>query len=238
MLSIIIPILNEEKNIEKLNILIYRSLKNLKFEIVFVDDNSTDNSRDILKKVCQKFKLTSFIIRKDKKRDLSQSCFEGIIKSKYENILIMDGDLQHNPKYIKKMLKIFYKEKLDIIIGARDFNTKNKEISFIRNAASIILKKLISIFLGSKTLDPMSGFFIFKKEIYYQNKNKLFGKGYKILCDLLYSSNNNLVTRDYFIHLNARKEGYSKMSFSILRNIIFFIFLYFMKKSFRMINRK
>jgi hypothetical protein len=84
----------------------------------------------------------------------------------------------------------------------------------------------------------MSGFFIFKKEIYYQNKNKLFGKGYKILCDLLYSSNNNLVTRDYFIHLNARKEGYSKMSFSILRNIIFFIFLYFIKKTFRMINRK
>ena len=238
MLSIIIPILNEEKNIEKLNILIYQSLKNIKFEIIFVDDNSTDNSRTILKKICQKYKQTDYMIRIERERDLSQSCFEGIIKSKYKNILIMDGDLQHNPKYIKKMLKIFYKEKLDIIIGARNFSKKNKKISFIRNTASIILKKMISIFLGSKTLDPMSGFFIFKKEIFYKNKKKLFGKGYKILCDLLYSSDNNLVTKDYFIDLNSRKKGYSKMRFIILQNIIFFIFLYFMKKIFRMINRK
>jgi dolichol-phosphate mannosyltransferase len=238
MLSIIIPILNEEKNIKKLNLLIYQNLKNIKFEIIFVDDNSKDNSKTTLNKICKDFKYTNYIIRNNKKRDLTQSCFNGIEKSKYKNILIMDGDLQHNPKYIKKMLEIFSREKLDIIIGARNFKKKNKEISFIRNTASIIIQKLISIFLGSKSLDPMSGFFIFKKEIYYKNKNRLFGKGYKILCDLLYSSRYNLFIKDYFIHLNSRNKGYSKMSFFILWNIIFFIYLYFIKKIFRMIYRK
>jgi dolichol-phosphate mannosyltransferase len=230
MLSIIIPILNEEKNIKKLNALIYLNLKNIKFEIIFVDDNSSDNSKNILKKICKQFKYTNYIIRKNKIKDLSQSCFAGIIKSKYKNILIMDGDLQHHPKYIIKMLKIFNKKKLDIIIGARNFNKKNNEISIIRNTASIILKKVISIFLGSKTLDPMSGFFIFKKEIYYKNKIRLFGKGYKILCDFLYSSKKNLIIEDYFIHLNSRKEGYSKMNFNVLWNIILFTLFKFYKK--------
>jgi dolichol-phosphate mannosyltransferase len=230
MLSIIIPILNEEKNIKKLNALIYLNLKSIKFEIIFVDDNSSDNSKNILKKICKQFKYTSYIIRKNKIKDLSQSCFAGIIKSKYKNILIMDGDLQHHPKYIIKMLKIFYKKKLDIIIGARNFNKKNNEISIIRNTASIILKKVISIFLGSKTSDPMSGFFIFKKEIYYKNKIRLFGKGYKILCDFLYSSKKNLILEDYFIHLNSRKEGYSKMNFNVLWNIILFTIFKFYKK--------
>jgi dolichol-phosphate mannosyltransferase len=231
MLSIIIPILNEEKNIEKLNALIYLNLKNIKYEIIFVDDNSKDNSKNILKKISKRFIHTNYIIRKNKK-DLTQSCFAGILKSKYESILIMDGDLQHHPKYIKRMLKIFTKKKLDVIVGARNFNKINNEISLIRNIASIILIKIISIFLGAKTSDPMSGFFIFKKEIYYKNKNRLFGKGYKILCDLLYTSKKNLVIEDYFIHLNSRKEGYSKMSFNILRNIILFILSKFYNKFF------
>ena len=230
MLSIIIPILNEEKNIEKLNALIYLNLKNIKFEIIFIDDNSKDNSKNILQKISKQFIHTNYIIRKNK-RDLTQSCFVGILKSKYESILIMDGDLQHHPKYIKRMLKIFNKKKLDVIVGARNFNKINNEISLIRQMASIILIKMISIFLGAKTSDPMSGFFIFKKEIYYKNKNRLFGKGYKILCDLLYSSK-NLVIEDYFIQLNSRKEGYSKMSLNILCNILIFILLKFCNKFF------
>ena len=67
MLSIIIPILNEEKNIEKLNALIYLNLKNIKFEIIFVDDNSEDNSKNILKKISKQFKHSNYIIRKKKK---------------------------------------------------------------------------------------------------------------------------------------------------------------------------
>jgi dolichol-phosphate mannosyltransferase len=236
MLSIIIPILNEENNIEKLNALIYLSLKNIKFEIIFVDDNSEDNSKNILKKISKQFKNSNYIIRKNIKKDLTQSCFAGILKSKYESILIMDGDLQHHPKYIKRMLKIFYEKKLDVVVGARNFNKKNNKISLIRNTASIILVKIISIFLGVKTLDPMSGFFIFKKEIYYKNKNRLFGKGFKILCDLLYNSKKNLAIEDCFINLISRKEGHSKMNFNILCNIVFFVIFQFYKRFFRMIH--
>src|SRR5210317_2583820 len=102
-LSIIIPVLNESNNIEKLTNRIIKYLKNYKYEIIFVDDNSADNSRAILEKLKNKYNFFNPIFRK-KKRDLTQFCFDGIKISKFEFILIMDGDLKHDPKYIPKII--------------------------------------------------------------------------------------------------------------------------------------
>ena len=58
------------------------------------------------------------------KKDLSRSCVLGFDKSKYKNILVMDGDLQHQPKDIKKLLKIFQLKKAHIVIGSRELFTR------------------------------------------------------------------------------------------------------------------
>ena len=89
-LSLVIPILNEEKNILPLTNKIIKNLKNINFEIIFVDDGSFDNSKQELKLLKKKFRFFRPIFR-NKKRDLTQSCFDGIRKAKYRNILIMDG---------------------------------------------------------------------------------------------------------------------------------------------------
>ena len=102
----------------------------------------------------------------------------------------MDGDLQHNPSYIPTMFKTIIDTSSDIVIGARNFNQKNINLSLgkIRVFFSKFLILIINFFLEKKTSDPMSGFFVFKKNLYTNNKKKLFLKGYKILADLLYSS--------------------------------------------------
>jgi len=86
--------------------------------------------------------------------------------------------------------------------------------------------------LDFKTSDPMSGFFIFKKEIFYVNKNRLFGKGYKILADLIYNSKYDLKICDIYIDFHKRLFNSSKMSFKILILIsFFFVRNFFYKRS-------
>ena len=223
-LSLVIPILNEEKNILPLTNKIIQNLTKIKYEIIFIDDSSIDNSKQKLKKLEKKYKFLKPIYR-NKKRDLSQSCFDGIRKSIYKNILIMDGDLQHDPKYIKKMLKIYNKYNLDIVIGSRKLlDGKNKGLSEPRRFASILLIYLFGIF-KLETNDPMSGFFLFKKEIYNENKKFFFGKGFKILVDFLINSKQNLQTKDVTIDFNRRYNSESKMSLKVLFILIqFYLF--------------
>ena len=219
--SIVIPVYNESKNLPLLISQIYKVLKNHTFELIIIDDNSSDGTFEVLNKI--KKKNFRFFIRKEK-RDLSRSCVLGFNKSKYKNILVMDGDLQHQPKDIKKLLKVFQLKKAHIVIGSRELFTRKKHnLSFMRLSASRILIFIVNILLGNKTSDPMSGFFIFKKEIFIRNKYKLFNKGYKILMDLMYLDEKYQKIYDVKINFANRKKGESKMNMKILLSLIYMI---------------
>ena len=226
-LSIVIPILNEAKNINILIPKIVNCIKNKikKHEIIIVDDDSDDNISKIIFKLKKKYKFIKFVQRKGKtKRDLSQSCLSGFKKAKYENILVMDGDLQHDPKYIPDLYFKLINDNLDFVIGSRNLIKKGRRgLGLIRYISSIILIFIINFFLGKKTSDPMSGYFIFKKKIYKSNKKHLYKQGYKILADLIYSSKNKLKIKDIDINFKLRDFGKSKMNFVILLKLIFFI---------------
>ena len=219
--SIVIPVYNESKNLPLLISQIYKVLKDHTFELIIIDDNSSDGTFEVLNKI--KKKNFRFFIRK-KRRDLSRSCVLGFDKSKYKNILVMDGDLQHQPKDIKKLLKIFQLKKAHIVIGSRELFTRKKHnLSLMRLSASRILIFIVNILLGNKTSDPMSGFFIFKKEIFIRNKYKLFNKGYKILMDLIYLDEKYQKIYDVKINFANRKKGESKMNMKILLSLIYMI---------------
>jgi dolichol-phosphate mannosyltransferase len=147
------------------------------------------------------------------------------------SILVMDADLQHHPKYINKMITEFIKYDLDVLVACRKFQNKSKVgVSYLRYILSRFIIFLFNFFLGFRTKDPMSGFFIFKKKIFYDNKDILFGKGYKILADLIYHSKNNLKIKDIFIDFPKRQFNKSKMDLKVLILICaFFIKKYFIR---------
>ena len=228
-LSIVIPVLNESNNIQILTNKIIFYLKRMNFEVIFVDDNSTDKSKKILNILKKKYKFFKPILRK-KKRDLTQSCFEGIKKSKYDNIMIMDGDMQHDPKYIRPMLKIFKNNDCDIVVGARPLvKGPNQGLSETRRYASNLLILLFSVF-NIRTVDPMSGFFLFKKNVYTENKKFFFGEGFKILADFLINSKKNLKIKDFTIVFKRRYNDKSKMNFKVLLILLKFYFASILKK--------
>jgi len=226
-ISIVIPILNESENIKLLIPKISKNIKTLKiqkYEIILVDDNSEDQIELVVRKLRKKFKSLKLLIRKKKDKDLSKSCILGFEKSKYKNILVMDGDFQHHPKYILNLVKNINKTNCDIVVGARDLtSTKKTKLSIFRLGSSFIVTTFLNIALGKKTSDPLTGFFLFRKEIYKKNKKQLFAKGYKILADLIYSSKEKLNIIDVGINFSNRARGESKMNFKILIILISFI---------------
>ena len=232
--SIIVPILNEEKNIISLVSQIKKSLVEYKddYELIFVDDSSEDNSRIIINNLIKKNKFIKLIHRVGK-RDLSKSCILGFKKAKSEIISVMDGDLQHTPKDLKKMIKIFLNSDLDVLVGARNFDDQKVGLNIFRKISSKIIVIIINILLGKKTSDPLSGFFIFRKKIFNENEKKLFKKGFKILSDIIYSSKKNLVLKDYQINFNYRNADKSKMRFKILIVLMIFILKRFILRIFK-----
>ena len=229
-LSIVIPVYKEKNNLKRLIQRIHKSFKEKDYEIIIIDDSSNDGTYEILKILKKKFKKLKFFIRKKKPRDLSKSCVFGFSKAKFKNILVMDGDLQHRPEEINKLYKNFIKLKCDFVVGSRNLlKKKNKGLSFTRFVTSVILIVLVNFLLGFKTKDPMSGFFIFKKKIFIQNKKKLFNNGYKILLDLIYSSKFNSIF-DVNINFKSREKGFSKMDIKIISLLIFIILQKFTRK--------
>ena len=116
-ICLIIPVLNEEKNISK----IYSQIKkiSIKLKILFIDEKSSDNTKNEIFKLRKKNKNSFYILRK-KKRGIGSAHKDAIkwcYSKKFSTIITMDCDGTHNPKYIPRMLEKskFY----DIIITSR-----------------------------------------------------------------------------------------------------------------------
>ena len=98
-ISIIIPCLNEEKNIEKIHIAIKKKFKEKSYEIIFVDDDSIDGTQKEILKLNKKENNVKYIFRK-KDKDLSRAFIAGVNISKSKYIILMDCDLQHDPQIL------------------------------------------------------------------------------------------------------------------------------------------
>ena len=225
MISIIVPTLNENKNIhpfisstKKLNFL---------FEVIFVDDSSTDNTTETIKRLIKYKKNYRIIIRK-KNRDLSQSVLEGVKKAKFNIIIVMDVDLQHDMRFCNKLFEKFKKKKLDMVIGSRFLlNNFKANIGYFRSIVSLFTILMINYFFKKKSTDPLSGFFIFKKYLLLDYKKNFFLKGYKILFDILYNGKKKIFLEDISIIFKERKLEKSKFNFRII--FIFFIQIFYTK---------
>ena len=228
--SIVIPIYKEKKNLPKLISSLKRTLvkyKN-KYEIIFVDDDSNDGSDKIFKK--KKSKKIRLLIRKEKPRDLSKSVVYGFNRSRNDNLIVMDGDLQHNPRDLHKLITKFKKTDCDIVIGSRKLiNYERANLNPLRFIFSKLLNHLFNFLFNKKIKDPMSGFFMIKKKIFKSVEKKLILLGYKILIDIVLSSTKKLVIKEVFINFRIRDKGYSKMRLKILLQLILFLTIKYFK---------
>jgi len=238
-ISIILPCLNEKKNIPIIYKNIRDNFKQKNYEIIFVDDNSTDGSKEEILKIYKKDRKVKYIFRK-KERDLSSSFIDGAFISNGNYVILMDSDLQHDAEDLNKFYTEVKKLNLDMVIGSRFLkNSTNNTISYyylIRLFLSKSLIKFINLVTNTKLSDPLSGFFLIKRNLIIKYKKELFASGFKIMLDIYLSGTSKLKTKEIAITLNERKNGYSKINFSILNKIIKLIFYHCLRKNLKKIK--
>ena len=215
--SIIIPTYNESQNILKILKSIGEFLpKNILAEAIVVDDNSPDGTGKIVENYLKEFKkITGYtidVIHRTAKKGLSSAILNGIQQAKGDTIVVMDSDFSHPPQIIPRMLDALRKYRCDIVVASR--YVKGGKISgwplkrkLLSKLATVIAKKG----LGVSTLDPMSGFFAFKRPII--KGLKFDAIGFKMLLEILVKTK-GVSVREIPYTFTDRQFGSSKVSLS------------------------
>ena len=213
--SIIIPFYNEEKNIAILHKEITKALlkikKKHKFELIYIDDGSDDDTLKELIKLKKNYFPKKIILHK-KNESQSKAIQSGINESLFENLIFLDGDLQNDPNDINKLINFYIKKKLDMVIGWR----KKRKDNIFRIIPSIIANKIVSLLTKSKIHDNGCALKILKKKL-LTNMN-LWGDFHRLIAARLTELGANIGE----IEINHRKRNYgiSKYGFSRILNVI------------------
>jgi len=230
LVSIIIPTLNEEKNIFKLYNAIEKKFICNKYEIIYVDDNSNDNTQLKIILLKNQKKNIKYIFRK--KRNLSTAFLDGVKIARGKFVILMDADLQHSPGDLNKLLYKIRNNNLDVVIGSRFLRNSQNYSKTIKSIIRLSLSKffvyILNILFNLKTTDPLAGFFIAKRKS-IKHTEKLYKKGFKILLDYLILNNKKFKYADISISVNKRMYGESKLNLKI--------FLLFLKQCYFYISR-
>lgn len=159
-ISIIIPTYNEQGNVIPLIQRIDQALsKNqIQYEIIFVDDYSTDQTRELVVHMAKIFPITLLV--KHGNRGKAQSIIEGSKQAQYDLICMIDGDQQYPPEAIPEMLSEIING-ADIVVADRAVN----HTSALRKLTSKSFSFLFGKFLHGLDMDIQSGLKLFKKEI-------------------------------------------------------------------------
>ncbi|MES0880229.1 glycosyltransferase family 2 protein [Roseibium sp. SCP14] len=211
-LSVILPSFNEASNIPILVGLLDEALRGIDWEAIVVDDNSPDGTTEVAREIAQRDPRIR-VIRRIGRRGLSGACIEGILASSAPYVAVMDADLQHDETLLPKMLAELKSDDTDLVVASRkvDGGTVGEGLSSIRAWGSNIANGLAQKLLNVTLKDPMSGFFMVRREKAEALAPKLSPQGFKILLDLVSSANGSLKIKELPFTFRERQHGESKL---------------------------
>ncbi|HEX3863029.1 MAG TPA: glycosyltransferase family 2 protein [Stellaceae bacterium] len=210
-LAIIIPTLNESANVPLLVKRLNEALTGIAWEAIFVDDDSPDGTADVVRELARRQPNIRCLQRLGR-RGLSSACIEGILASAAPYAAVMDGDLQHDEALLPAMLNKIKLDRLDIVVASRytgEGSVGNWDIS--RQRISEIANRLGRFVVKADLTDPMSGFFMIRRDAFAATMRSLSGQGFKILLDLFASAPRPLAFAEVPLKFRQRIHGESKL---------------------------
>src|SRR4051812_5026116 len=210
-LAVVIPVLNECDNVALMVERLTRALAGIRWEAIFVDDDSPDGTAEIVRALAR---LQSNIrcVQRLGRRGLASACIEGILSSAAPYVAVMDGDLQHDEKLLPEMLEKIRAERLDVVVASR--HTGNGGVGDWQQSRVMIsdfASRLGRLIVKADLTDPMSGFFMVERSAFTGAMRQLSGHGFKILLDLFASSPRPLAFGEVPLTFRQRLHGESKL---------------------------
>jgi dolichol-phosphate mannosyltransferase len=210
-LSVVIPTFNERDNVVTLFRRLEKTLAGIPFEAVFVDDNSPDGTWQILRALSREDSRVR-CIRRIGRRGLSGACIEGILASSAPCAAVIDADLQHDETQLPKMLALLQGGEFDLVVGSRYIEGGSAD-SFNRQraGASALATEVAKRTLRVEIADPMSGFFMIRRDRFEELAPQLSTQGFKILLDVVATAHGALRVKEIPYTFSSRLHGESKL---------------------------
>ena len=210
-LSIVVPTFDERDNVRPLLDRLETVLEGVRWEVIFVDDDSPDGTADHLREIAQ-CRPNVRVIQRIGRRGLSSACVEGVLSSSAPYFAVMDADMQHDETILPNMLEQLKRDGLDIVVASRyaqggsvgGLDDTRRFISRIAGSAARLVVK-------ADLRDPMSGFFLMRREAFDDVVRSLSQQGFKILLDLFASAPRTLRFAEIPYHFRSRQVGESKL---------------------------
>ncbi len=210
--SIIIPAFNERQNIETLTDRIAAVLTDISWEVIIVDDDSPDGTAEEARRLYRRDPRVR-VIQRMGRRGLSSACIEGMLASSAPILAVMDADLQHDPALLPKMIAAIESGTADLVIGSRYVDGGGVgDWEQGRARASRLATKLAQSFTRVAVEDPMSGYFMVRRDIIDRHARDLSGIGFKILLDIILTCGSDLKVQEIPLQFGRREHGESKLS--------------------------
>jgi len=210
-LAVVIPTFNERDNISPLLDRLKVALESLSWEAIFIDDDSPDGTADLLREIAQQHPHVR-VIHRIGRRGLTSACVEGVLSTSAQYFAVLDADMQHDEAILPQMLQALKEDALDIVVGSRyveggsvaGWDKRRQLISRFAGRAARLLTK-------ADLKDPMSGFFLMRRQAFDQTVRNLSQQGFKILIDLFASAPQPLRFVELPYKFRGRIYGESKL---------------------------
>src|ERR1700710_1190435 len=210
-LSVVVPTFNERDNVTVLYRRLEATLAGIPWEGVFVADNSPDGTWQVVRSLAREDSRVR-CIRRIGRRGLSGACIEGILASSASCAAVIDADLQHDEAQLPKMLALLQAGQVDLVVGSRYIEGGSAD-SFDkgRAGASALATEVAKRVLRVKIADPMSGFFMIRRDRFEQLAPQLSTQGFKILLDVVATARGELRIQEIPYSFGSRLHGESKL---------------------------
>ncbi|HEX5453376.1 MAG TPA: glycosyltransferase family 2 protein [Stellaceae bacterium] len=210
-LVVVIPVLNEAENVPLVVARLNRALAGIAWEAIFVDDDSADGTADLVRAMARR-QPNIRVVQRLGRRGLASAAIEGILASAAPYAAVMDGDLQHDEALLPVMLARIRAERLDLVVASRHIGDGGVgDWQRSRVAISGLAARLGRLVVKAELSDPMSGFFMIRREAFAEAMRALSGQGFKIMLDLFASAPRPLAFAEVPLRFRQRLHGESKL---------------------------